>query len=103
MRFDEFLAQYKQAHRNWTFGRLKADAAAVEIERLRAEIPSIAPPEKRQTAEFSLDRFESEISTEAQERMAKAVEAVSAATIDEGSLRDRIARAEEGMTAVTLI
>jgi len=103
MRFDEFLAQYKQAHHDWTFGRIKADAAAAEIARLRAAVPSIDPPEKRRTAESSLSRFESEISPEAQERMARAIEAISAAMADSGSVSERVARAEDGMAAVTSI
>lgn len=103
MRFGEFLIKHKRVHRDWTLGLIKADAAAAEIACLRAEVPAIEPSEKRKTADFLLSRFESQLSPDAQDRMASAVNAISAAAVVDGSVRERIARAERGMTALTLI
>ena len=102
MRYDEFLAQYKQAHSDWSFGRINTTEAASRIAALRGELPGLEP-DKRADAEYALNSFAAEISAESQARMARAVDAVNAAGADDGSVAERIARAEAGIAAVTAI
>lgn len=103
MQFSEFFVQYKKAHSDWNFGRMTSSAAAAEIARLRSMVSSIEPVEKQRTAEFNLGRFESEISPEAKQRMARALKAVSAASAQDGTPEERLSRAEDGIAAVTAI
>jgi hypothetical protein len=102
MRYDELLAQYHQAHRDWTFGRIDTAEASSRIAALSAELPAIEP-DKRADAEYALRSFEAEISPDSQARMARAVDAVNAAGADDGTVAERIARAEAGIAAVTAI
>jgi hypothetical protein len=102
VRYDEFLTQYKQAHRDWSFGRIDTADAGSRIAALRDELPQIEP-DKRADAEYALRSFEAEISPDSQSRMARAVDAVSAAGADDGTVAERIARAEVGIAVVTAI
>ena len=102
MLYDEFLAQYKPAHFDWSFGRINTTEAASRIAALRGELPELEP-DKRADAEYALNSFAAEISPESQARMARAVDAVNAAGADDGSVAERIARAEAGIAAVTAI
>ena len=103
MRYDEFLTQYHRAHHDWSFGGMNATEAADLIAALRAELPALEPADMRRDAEDILRLFAAEISPEAQERMARAVSALSAAGADDGTLAERIARAEAGIAAITAI
>jgi hypothetical protein len=103
VRYDEFLTRYQQAHHDWSFGRMNAAEAADLIAALRAELPALEPAEWRRDAEDILRLFTAEISPEARERMARAVSALSAAGADDGTIAERIARAEAAITAITAI
>jgi hypothetical protein len=103
VQYDEFLVQYKQAHYDWSFGRIDTFEAASRIAHLRSEVPSIEPPDKRADAEYQLREFDAEISPESQERMARAIEAIGVASSGEGTVDERIARAEHGIVTVTSI
>jgi hypothetical protein len=102
VQYDEFLAQYKQAHFDWSFGRINTAEVASRIAALRAELAGLEP-DKRVDAEYALNSFAAEISPESQARMARAVDAVNAAGADDGTIAERIARAEAGIAAVTAI
>jgi hypothetical protein len=103
LQYKEFFEQYKQAHFDWTFGRIKTAVAAGEIARLRTLVAALDQPEDRVEALDQLADFEAEISPEAQNRMARPMDAIRQAMDDSGTADERIARAEHGIAAVTRI
>lgn len=102
MDYDEFFARYRSAHRAWTFGTLERNDAATELERLRAIVPSIEPSDRRQTAEYLVEQWATELSPQAEDRMARATAVLSAGG-DDGTVAERKARAEAGIAEITSI
>jgi hypothetical protein len=103
MEYDEFFAQYKDAHDLWAFGRLDVDGAVTVIERLRAVVESVEPGDKRRTAEYLLKQWANETSQQAEDRMARATSVLARAGADDGTPADRRARAEAGIVEITRI
>lgn len=103
VQYEEFVAQYKRTHRDWGSGIIDTAAAAAEIARLRSILPVLEPSAKRASAEYALDQFADEISPESQDRMARAVTAIAVASAEDGTVEERLARAEEDLRAVTRI
>jgi hypothetical protein len=101
MEYDEFFAQYKSAHDEWTFGKLDAAGATAVLVRLRELVPSIEPLAKQQLADYLVRQWANETSLQADDRMARATAALARASADEGTLADRKARAEAGIAEIT--
>lgn len=101
MDYDAFFGRYKSAHEAWTFGKLDLEGAAAELQRLRAIVPSIEPPAKRQFADYLLKQWTNEISPQAENRMARATAVLSRAGADGGTVAERRARAESGIAEIT--
>ena len=101
MDYDEFFAQYKGAHELWTFGRLDADGALAELDRLRAIAQSITPEDKCETAQYLLSQWANELSPQADERMSRATAVLTRAGADNGAPAERKARAEAGIAEIT--
>lgn len=100
MRYDEFLARYKAAQRDWRLGAVDAREA---LTGLRGVVPEIDDPQRQQTALFLIERWEAKTSPAARERMERAQRIAAEAERDEGDARERIARLEQGMRAVTAV
>ncbi|WP_350280599.1 hypothetical protein [Kribbella sp. HUAS MG21] len=100
MRYDEFLQRYKAAQHEWRLGALDARAA---LAALRGVVPEIDDARLQQTALFLIERWEAQTSPAAEERMARAQQLAAEAERDEGDARERIARLEQGMRAITAV
>lgn len=103
MRYDEFRAQFDEAHESWGFGRIDTAAAEAEIERLRGLVPQLESAEDRSDAEFVLDDFADEISPASQDRMGRASAALKEGLRSDGSIDEQIDRARQSMRDITRI
>ncbi|MEU4396500.1 hypothetical protein [Kribbella sp. NPDC023855] len=101
MEYDEFFAQYKRAHDEWSFGKLDAAGASAALARLQELVPSVEPSDKQQFADYLLRQWANETSVQADDRMARAMAVLARASADEGTLAERLARAEAGIAEIT--
>jgi hypothetical protein len=100
MDYDEFVRRYREGRRAWLLGRADRATAAVDLARLRAAVPTVEPAAKRQTAGELLDHWAAETAPEAVDRMNRAVAALGRAERDDGTVAERVARAEAGIAEI---